>query len=265
MSNAIAYFREEGSGSTVVCLHSSASSSSQWSSLMDALSDRYRVVAIDLYGYGKSPAWPGTRELLLEDEVALMAPILKNAGKFHLIGHSYGGLIALKLALDDSTRIASLTLYEPTCFFLLFVNGSNDQAGREISAIRDETSYFVDIGDLDLAAKRFVDYWMGPGAWSKTSEPSRSSIVKRMKKVRSEWTTAFDKPLPSDRISALSMPIILLTGQRSTAAARGVVRMLHGLLPEAKVVELPGLGHMGPVSHPEKVNAAIVAFLNHME
>ena len=86
-----------------------------------------------------------------------------------------------------------------------------------------------------------------------------------MKKVRSEWTTAFDKPLPSARISALSMPMLLLTGQRSTAAARGVVRMLHGLLPKAKVVELPGLGHMGPVTHPEKVNAAIVAFLEHME
>jgi pimeloyl-ACP methyl ester carboxylesterase len=232
---------------------------------MDTLSDRYRVVAVDLYGYGKSPAWPGTRELLLEDEVALMAPILENAGKFHLIGHSYGGLIALKLALDDPARIASLMLYEPTCFFLLFANGSKDQAGREILAIRDETSYLVDIGDLDLAAKRFVDYWMGPEAWSKTPEPGRSSIVKRMKKVRSEWTTAFDKPLPSARISALPMPVLLLTGQRSTAAARGVVRMLHGHLPKAKVVELLGLGHMGPVTHPEKVNAAIVAFLDHME
>jgi pimeloyl-ACP methyl ester carboxylesterase len=260
-----AYFREEGSGSTVVCVHSSASSSGQWRSLMDALSDRYRVVAMDLYGYGKSPAWPGARELLLDDEVALMAPILKNAGKFHLIGHSYGGLIALKLALDDPARIASLTLYEPTCFFLLFVNDSNDQAGREILAIRDETNHLVDIGDLDLAAERFFDYWMGPGAWSKTPEASRSSIVKRMKKVRSEWTTAFDKPLPSARISALPMSVLLLTGARSTAAARGVVRLLHGLLPQAKVVELPGLGHMGPVTHPEKVNPAIVAFLDHMK
>jgi len=232
---------------------------------MDALSDRYRVVAMDLYGYGKSPAWPGNRELLLEDEIGLMTPILKNAGKFHLIGHSYGGLIALKLALDDPDRIASLMLYEPTCFFLLFDNGLNDQAGSEILAIRDQTSHLIDIGDLDLAAKRFFDYWVGPGAWSKTPEPSRSSIVERMKKVRSEWATAFDKPLPSSMISALSMSVLLMTGERSTAAARGVVRGLHDLLPKAKVVEFPGLGHMGPVTHPEKVNAAIVAFLDHME
>ncbi len=265
MSNAIAYFCEEGTGSTVVCVHSSASSSGQWRSLMDALSDRYRVVAMDLYGYGKSPAWPGTRELLLEDEVALMAPILKDADKFHLIGHSYGGLIALKLALDDPARIASLTLYEPTCFFLLFVNESTNRAGREILAIRDETSHLVDIGDLDLAAKRFFDYWMGPGAWRKTPETSRLSIAKRMKKVRLEWQTAFDKPLSSARISALPMPVLLLTGEKSTAAARGVVRVLHSLLPHAKVVKLPGLGHMGPVTHPDKVNEAIAVFLDHMK
>jgi pimeloyl-ACP methyl ester carboxylesterase len=265
MLNAIAYFRESGSGATVVCLHSSASSSGQWRSLMDKLSDRYRVVAIDLYGYGKSPAWPGTRQLLLDDEVALMAPILKNAGKFHLIGHSYGGLIALKLALDNPARIASLTLYEPTCFFLLFVNDSNDRAGREILAIRDETSHLVDSGDLDLAAKRFFDYWMGPDIWWKTPETSRLSIAKRMKKVRLEWATAFDKPLSLARISALPMPVLLLTGEQSTAAARGVVRVLHSLLPQAKVVELPSLGHMGPVTHPEKVNEAIAVFLDRMK
>ena len=87
MSNVIANFREEGSGSTVVCVHSSASSSSQWRTLMGSLSNRFRVVAMDLYGYGKSPAWPGEHVLRLDDEIALMAPILETAGKFHLVGH----------------------------------------------------------------------------------------------------------------------------------------------------------------------------------
>lgn len=265
MSNAIAFFREEGTGSTVVCVHSSASSSGQWRPLMDALSDRYRVVAMDLYGYGKSPAWPGTRDLQLEDEIALIAPILKDTDKFHLIGHSYGGLIALKLALHDSERIISLTLYEPTCFFLLFVNESKNRAGQEILAIRDETSHLVDSGDLDSAAKCFFDYWMGPGVWWKTPETSRLSIAKRMKKVRLEWQTAFDKPLPSTRISALPMPVLLLTGEETTSAARGVVRELISLLPYAKVVKMTGLGHMGPITHPEKVNEAIAAFLDHMK
>lgn len=265
MLNTSAFFREAGSGPTVLCVHSSASSSGQWRALMDSLSDRFRVVAMDLYGYGKSPAWPGEHELRLDDEIALMAPILETAGKFHLVGHSYGGLVALKLALNDASRIASLTLYEPTCFFLLIANDPEDPASREIKAVSDETNRLVDAGDLELAAQRFVEYWVGPDAWSQTPEAGRLTIANRMGKVRFEWTTIFDKPLPSANISALAMPILLLTGSRSTAAARGVIRLLYGLLPQAEVLELPGLGHMGPVTHPEKVNEAITAFIERVK
>ena len=52
------YFRETGSGTSVVCLHSSASSSGQWRALMERLADRFRVIAVDLYGSGKTAAWP---------------------------------------------------------------------------------------------------------------------------------------------------------------------------------------------------------------
>jgi hypothetical protein len=117
-----------------------------------------------------------------------------------------------------------------------FAKDPEDPASREIKAVRDETNRLVDAGDLELAAQRFVEYWIGPAAWSKTPEAGRLAIAKGMGKVRFEWTTAFDKLLPSANISAIAMPILLLTCSRSTAAARGVIRLLHGLLPQAKVV-----------------------------
>src|SRR5262245_10400743 len=52
------YFREAGSGTAVVCIHSSASTSGQWRPLMEYLADRFRVIAVDLYGSGKTAAWP---------------------------------------------------------------------------------------------------------------------------------------------------------------------------------------------------------------
>lgn len=114
MTQPIANFKDVGSGDSVVCIHSSASTSGQWRNLMEALADRYRVLAVDLYGYGKSPAWPADRGLRLADEIDLIQPILPRTGRYHLVGHSYGGAVALKMALDQSARIASLTLYEPT-------------------------------------------------------------------------------------------------------------------------------------------------------
>src|SRR4030095_4161849 len=74
------YHREAGTGNAVVCLHASASSSAQWRPLMDRLAGRFRTLAADLYGSGRSPAWPGERPLCLADEVALLEPGVGGAG-----------------------------------------------------------------------------------------------------------------------------------------------------------------------------------------
>ena len=66
-------YREAGAGKAVVCLHASASSSAQWRPLMDRLGGRFRTLAADLYGSGRSPAWPGEQPMWLADEVALRA------------------------------------------------------------------------------------------------------------------------------------------------------------------------------------------------
>ena len=80
-----AYFREAGSGVGVVCLHASGSSSAQWRPLMDRLADRFRVLAVDLCGYGKSSPWSGEGNLSLGDEVAELEPVLLAAGeRFHV-------------------------------------------------------------------------------------------------------------------------------------------------------------------------------------
>jgi pimeloyl-ACP methyl ester carboxylesterase len=102
-----AFFREVGRGAAVVCIHSSASSSAQWRPLMDRLAGRFRTLAVDLYGSGKSPMWPDDRPLGLADEVALLAPVFAAAGdRFCIIGHSYGGAVALEAALAEPQRAA---------------------------------------------------------------------------------------------------------------------------------------------------------------
>ncbi len=120
MSAPAPFFREAGSGPAVVCLHSNASSSSQWRALMDQLAPRHRVLAADSYGAGRSPAWPSGRTLTLDDEVALLEPVFAQAGgSIALVGHSYGGAVALVAALRQRARVRQLVLYEPTLFSLV--------------------------------------------------------------------------------------------------------------------------------------------------
>ena len=257
------YYREAGAGTAVVCLHASASSSAQWRPLMDRLGDRFHTLAADLYGSGRSPAWPGERPLWLADEVALLAPVLAAAGpRFHLVGHSYGGAVALRAALADPSRIESLVLFEPVLFSLLTAEDPAHAAALEIAAVRDDTIAAVRAGRLDASGARFVDYWMGPGAWARMPEARRQTIADQMRQVKAEWHAAFREPTPLSAFAALDVPILLLTGADSPQSSREIARLLAKTLPRVTWVEMSGAGHMAPLTHPERVNALIERFLD---
>lgn len=225
---------------------------------MEQLAGRYRVIAPDLYGCGKSPPWPGERPMWIDDQIELLAPVFERAGeRFHLIGHSYGGAIALKAALGLRPRLVSLVLYEPVLFAVLLRAAPQSEPGREIAAVRDD----VLAGAPSAAAERFIDYWMGKGTWAATPDARRAMLVDAVQAQRPEWHSAFNDPTPLEAFAALDLPVLLMTGAESTAAARAVARLVGGVLPRVQVDEMEGLGHMAPMTQPGEVNARIERFL----
>ena len=254
---ARAFLREAGRGPAVVCIHASASSSAQWRPLMDRLAGRYRTLAGDLYGSGQSPPWPGARPLTLADERMLLAPAFEAAGgRFHLVGHSYGGAVALEAARAHPERVASLVLYEPVLFSLLGEDPTQP-AAREIAAVRDDTVAALERGDPHASGARFVDYWMGAGAWAAMPAPRRDALARAMGAVKAEWDAVFGNPTPLSAFAALEVPVLYLTGSESPASSRGVARLLARTLPRVTAIEIKGVGHMGPITHPDRINALV--------
>lgn len=254
------YFREAGAGPGVVCVHCNASSSAQWRGLMDRLAPRFHVLAGDGHGAGRGPAWPTDCTLRLQDEVALLQPLRSRAGQpLALVGHSYGGAVALLAALQNPPR--ALVLYEPTLFALL------DQAApppNEAEGIRQTVADAVAHlarGDRSAAAGRFIDYWMGEGSWQRTPEARRAPIEEAIVHVQGWGTALFTQPTPMSDFGKLDVPVLLMVGSESPASSRGVARRLASVLPRVRLLEMQGLGHMGPTTHPEVVNAAIEDFL----
>jgi pimeloyl-ACP methyl ester carboxylesterase len=262
MAASRAYVREAGTGPAVVCLHASASSSAQWRLLMERLAGRFRTLAVDLYGSGKSPTWPDDRPLSLADEVALLEPVLAAVGpRVHLVGHSYGGAVALMAALADPGRVASLVVFEPVLFSVLLAEDPGQVAAREIEAVRDDTVAAMDGGAVEVSAARFVDYWMGAGTWAGMPAPRCASVATAMRAVKGEWHAIFTEPTPLSAFAALDVPVLYITGSRSPASGREVARLLTRTLPRVTTSEIEGVGHMGPVTHPERVNVLIERYL----
>lgn len=256
------FVREAGAGPGVVCLHSNASTSGQWRGLMELLAPKYHVLAPDSFGSGKSPAWPSDRAISLRDEAELVEPVLARAGApLALVGHSYGAAIALVAALQNPARVRAMALYEPTFFSVVAADKPppNDADGILGAVARASTA--LDAGDRDAAARHFIDYWMGEGAWQQTPEPRKPPIAASIGNIRGWAHALMAESTPLDAFRTLDIPVLYMTGKRSTASAHGVARLLTRALPRVEVLEFEKLGHMGPVTHPDPVNEAIRNFL----
>jgi len=115
----------------------------------------------------------------------------------------------------------------------------------------------VDRGDLDTAGARFVDYGAGAGAWAGMPDQRRRPVATAMRTVKSEWHAAFEEPVPLSAFGALDVPTLCLVGSDSPASSRAIARLLAKTLPRVSEVEIEGVGHMGPVTHPDRINALI--------
>jgi pimeloyl-ACP methyl ester carboxylesterase len=256
------YFRVAGVGPGVVCLHSNASTSAQWRGLIDLLATDHHVLAPDLYGAGRSADWHSDRVIALGDEVSFIEPVLLKAGEpISLVGHSYGAAVALMAALARPERVRSLVLYEPTLFSL--VKSHRPPLGN-VDGIQEAVrlaSAALDAGDREAAAEHFIDFWMGEGSWKAMPAARRGPIAESVVNVRRWGHALFTEATPASAFAALEMPILYLSGKASPESARAVARVLVPVLPNARVVEVEGWGHMAPITHAQAVNARIAAFV----
>lgn len=256
------FVRSAGHGPAVLCIHSSGASSRQWDALAARLRGSFRVMAADLHGHGVTPAWPGPRAVRIADEAALLAPlVLGERDGVHLVGHSYGGVVALRLALDFPDRVRSVAVYEPTLFRVLFDLGAARRDALEVARVAVNFRRLAAAGRLAAAAARFIDYWGGEGAWAALSPRQQQAAAERMPAVCDHFRALLTDDTRAAGFRRLRRPVLVLTGTASPAPVHAIARRLARELGEAEFAVLPGAGHMAPVTSAEDVNALIETFL----
>lgn len=255
------FVRSAGTGPAVVCLHSNASTSGQWVALMERLAPRYTVIAIDAYGAGRSPPWPADSPGRFADEADLVEAALEDVPRpWRLVGHSFGAATALMLALRDPARVCAIAVYEPTLFSLLLARDPAHPGAQGIVDVARRGAERVAAGDVEGAAAGFIDYWMGEGSWSRIPQPRRAPIAASVREIGRWSNAACSEPTPLESFARIDTPTLYMVGERSPRSTRDVAALLGPVLPGARVEELAGLGHMGPVTHPDIVNERVAAF-----
>lgn len=251
---------EAGTGPRVILLHSSAAGHRQWRTTIEALQDRYHVIAPNLFGYGTTSAWPSDREQSLADQSELVQPFIDQAqGEVTLVGHSFGGAVAMYTALRHPDKISRLILLEPNPFPLLDETGRVD-AYAEVVRLRNIVKQCGESGDWEWGAACFADYWNGEGTWSAMSPERRRSFISSMQPNYHEWDAVLGETARQDwrNIDACTL---VVSARDTKRPIREIIEVLREQASHWYYQEVDEGGHMFPSTRPVITNRLIAEFL----
>ena len=255
-----------GRGTPAVLLHSGGMSSRQWARLAAELAGDHTVVLPDFIGYGRSSSWPANQDFHFKlDALAIEALLDSLSEPAHLVGHSYGGFIALLAALHRPAKVRSVAVFEPVAFGVL--HSCNDAAALASLGDAGSDGLLLDAatGGQEPWLRAFVDYWNEPGAWDRLPESVRGSFRAAGWKLSGEVRSLLLDRTPHHAYAPLAPATLLLSGETSPLAARRVVSHLGDAIPGARTHTVAGSGHMGPITHADEVNRWIADHIDREE
>lgn len=251
-----------GSCETVVFVHCSASSPKQWAAISGALPPGYAAVSFELIGHGHRAGWPGLGPMTLREEAVQIAKIVRDTGTpVHLVGHSYGGGIAVQFANDHPDMLRSLVLAEPSCFHLLEQSAEHRHLARDIRRLVDAMERQILDGDYFGAVRLFIDFWTGPGTFENMTDEHKQRLAQRSLLIAHHFAALFGAQSTLASLGNIRVPTLILCGTRSPAPSRAITRLLTRTMPDARHRTLKGANHMAPLDRPELVTPHLLAHI----
>lgn len=257
------FYSVEGSGTPVILLHGSATTGAQWKPLARHLSSRWKVVVPDLPGYGSSQVPVMTDANGFEAYALAILDLIEHlGGRAHVVGHSMGGAVAMRLAIGAPRSILSLCVIEPATFHLLRAGDSADRAlFNEIQFLSRGISASVLDGNPTEGVRRFIDYWNEAGTWSLMHSSQRIKASQSLGRVIDDFSAGFAETWPLELCGELDMPVLAVMGMQGPTPAQRTTEIIAEAVPGAQLRMVADGGHMVPVTHPAIINAMIGEFI----
>lgn len=249
-------YDDYGSGPVVVLIHGSPGNSKAWLRVGERLADRFRIIAPDLPGYGvttpqSSGAAPDTTHA-----VELIEALISSVGSpVVLAGHSYGGVVALAVALRQCIPIGALVLFEPVALRVLSVVGEVATYERTKAFFDDYLSRFE--GGDHQAIRMIIDFWHRPGAFDQMPDPVKAYLLKETAKNTRDVRATFREEYSLSAFGKLAVPILTVCGTRSPAVTQQIAKTIAAHTPMGSFVSLENADHALTTTHVEAVAETI--------
>jgi pimeloyl-ACP methyl ester carboxylesterase len=251
-----------GSGDPLVLAHGSWVDHMSWAFVVPALAQRFQVTAYDRRGHSQSerPATQGS----IQEDMADLAAIIEQAGApAHVVANSMGASISLRLAAERPELLRTLAAHEPPLVGLL----RDDPATRAL--VEDPLELFgsaaTDIaeGRGEEAARRFVDFIIGPGAWDAVIPAEvKQMMVNNAPTFLDETRDPEVLTIDTAALAAFDRPVFLSGGSESPPFFSDILDKLHAAIPRAERNTFAGAGHIPHSTHPQDYVAAVTAFID---
>jgi len=253
---------EEGKGPTVVFVHGGGVGDLlSWEGLRPFISEKYHYVSLSRrYHYPNK--WPDdgrnyTTAQHVEDVAAFIRAL--NVGKVHLVGNSYGGQIVGIVALKYTDLLRSVVVGER---LIAPVSAEGKAAVAAAQKDGEKLRQAVAAGDLRTAAILQFDGALGePGAFEKLPPERQQQILYNARTISRELQRG-PSPLTCEQVRTLSVPFLLIRGEKTVAAQRyGFETTLSCLPKTAENAIIPGAPHSWQMRNPQDSAKAILAFI----
>lgn len=241
-------YDETGSGPAIVLVPGSCGTGAAWRGVIAGWDGAYRAITTSLPGYGRSAERRPEGDPSIAHLAEGLEAVIAHAGvPVHLVGHSFGGTVAIAVALRERVPLASLTVLEAPIIELLREHG---EAAHD-AAVQDMTSgYFAAFESGDRAAiGRMVDFYGGAGTWASWPDRVRAYAMETTQVNIRDWASASGFPW-RERLTAIRLPTFVAWGGASHPAIQRVNALLAEGIPGAGSGVMDNAAHFMISTHP---------------
>jgi non-heme chloroperoxidase len=254
---------EAGSGPPVVLIHGSVSDYREWSIQMKPLARRYRVIAYSRR-YHWPNAQPGTNvdashEVQVEDLAAIIKAL--KIGPAHLVGHSFGGAVALHLAVRYPELVRTLVLAEPGVVSIMGNTPEADEAAsKKVPTHRDRMNEAFKRGDPEQIVRTYAAT-VAPGVFEKVKPEVRQMLLENVPAFQLDFTSR-RLPFTCETAGQITTPALVMAGDRSDSFLQRVAEKTAACLRNARSVSISKATHWIPHDQPQKFKRFCLIFLH---